>query len=567
MWRTAAVAIVSLAAGAAAAVWVAERWRPAAEPPLPEWTRLPNGLRFRVQRVKGAKDVAVVTVYAVGTDFDPPGQSGLAHFAEHVYVTSAAGAEPARTVEDWLERYRKQCSATTSDIDTCMAAVVGPNGLELELTDTAARMSDLRIDAASLDYERPRVLEQIEEPGETRVPWLPALKLARTRIHPVANAGHAGGTAADVERLTLGDVRAFARRFYCPANARIAVAGDVDPAAVAALIERIFAALPAGEPAPEPPIVEPLVGKVQIDRRDAPGPGYEPCRGVCIAYPYDRGESQFAAAALALAIWQVGGERPTEGFHVLPDPRSIAAVWNCDERPIEEVIAAYDSLVDDFAMHATGPAAADRMREVRRRMREVAARFRKDGLPSPWSGEGPSRSLALAFRLAVPGGGLNDFDSAIAALEPLTNRDMRKFVESWHVAERRVVVDVRGWKPTYQSDASADEKKDAPTRSPLPPLSTISEVRIALIWDETTQSIHRKIGDREYANDDDLQKTVADAHDAWVRKGEPDAPVTIDADPRIPWSEVIAVVNVIKRCGIDKIEFAMGAAPKKALPK
>jgi biopolymer transport protein ExbD len=49
-----------------------------------------------------------------------------------------------------------------------------------------------------------------------------------------------------------------------------------------------------------------------------------------------------------------------------------------------------------------------------------------------------------------------------------------------------------------------------------------------------------------------------------VKAGKPDAHVTIDADTRIPWSEVIAVVNAIKRAGIEKIEFAMGAPKRDA---
>ena len=97
----------------------------------------------------------------------------------------------------------------------------------------------------------------------------------------------------------------------------------------------------------------------------------------------------------------------------------------------------------------------------------------------------------------------------------------------------------------------------------LPSLDLISEVRIAILWDENTQQIHRKMGVREIPDDGDLQRSITEAHQAWVQKGKPDAPVTIDADARIPWSEVVNVVNIIKLAQIEKIEFAMGAPPKK----
>jgi biopolymer transport protein ExbD len=97
----------------------------------------------------------------------------------------------------------------------------------------------------------------------------------------------------------------------------------------------------------------------------------------------------------------------------------------------------------------------------------------------------------------------------------------------------------------------------------LPSLDLISEVRVAMVWDDSTRTIHRKLLTREIPDDGELQRAIHEAHDAWVAKGKPDAPVTIDADGRIPWNEVINVVNIIKRCDINKIEFAMGAAPKK----
>ena len=97
----------------------------------------------------------------------------------------------------------------------------------------------------------------------------------------------------------------------------------------------------------------------------------------------------------------------------------------------------------------------------------------------------------------------------------------------------------------------------------LPSLDLISEVRVALLWDEQKFVVHRKMGVREIPDDVELQKSIQEAHQAWVQKGKPDAPVTIDADGRIPWNEVINVVNIVKRCNIEKIEFAMGAPPTK----
>lgn len=565
MWKTAVAAVLALAAGATAAVWVAGRWMPPEEPAIPEWTRLPNGLRFRAQRIERTKQVAVMTVFAIGSDSDPEDRAGLAHLAEHLYCTSAAGAEPSRTVDEWNERYKDRCDASTHETYTSIVGVVGRQGLEHELKDVAARMSDLRIEQSDLDREQPRVLEQIAEHLDSPVPWARARRVAHARLHPVPNDGHGEGIAAEVERLTLDDLREFARRAYCPANARIAVVGDIDPAEVTALVTRIFASLPAGEPTRYMLPGAPDIGDVRIDRGASPGPGYERCHGVCIAYLFCPEDDSDRAALAALGTWGKPGATPSDWMIVLPDDRSICVVWQGDERPAEDVTKAFDALVDEFAHHAAGDAAADRIRSAMRDFQKAAKSMREAGVPmqDPFAIDEGTRLIWAAQALAVSTSPLNDWKPVLAKVERLTNDDIRRFVAKWHVAERRVVVDDRGW--TRSSPPGDDEKTTKSGR--LPVFSTIPDVRVTLIWDETTQTVHRKLGDREYADDAELQKAIAAAHDALDKDGHADAPVTIDADSRVAWNCVIGVVNIIKRCGIDKIEFAMGEAPKKQPPK
>jgi zinc protease len=54
------------------------------------------------------------------------------------------------------------------------------------------------------------------------------------------------GAPADLVAANVDDARAFFRAFYHPANASIAIAGDVDAAATIGLVERYFGDLPAG---------------------------------------------------------------------------------------------------------------------------------------------------------------------------------------------------------------------------------------------------------------------------------------------------------------------------------
>ena len=88
-----------------------------------------------------------------------------------------------------------------------------------------------------------------------------------------------------------------------------------------------------------------------------------------------------------------------------------------------------------------------------------------------------------------------------------------------------------------------------------------SEMRIALLWDERAQRVERRFGVRAVPDDADLERTIGGARDAWIARGKPDAPLTIDADVHVPWSEVTTVVNLAKRLGIADVRFALGAPP------
>ena len=57
-------------------------------------------------------------------------------------------------------------------------------------------------------------------------------------------------------------------------------------------------------------------------------------------------------------------------------------------------------------------------------------------------------------------------------------------------------------------------------------------------------------------DDDELQQLIVAAHDGFVRLNSPDVPLTIDGDLRVPWQDVISVMNISKRAGMKQIEFA-----------
>ena len=92
----------------------------------------------------------------------------------------------------------------------------------------------------------------------------------------------------------------------------------------------------------------------------------------------------------------------------------------------------------------------------------------------------------------------------------------------------------------------------------MPVGTIIQEIRVALFWNEATGEVTRKIGTRVVPEDDRLQELLAESFADFKRLNKPDMSLTIDADPKVPWQDVVNVINLGKRVGIEKVEFAFG---------
>jgi biopolymer transport protein ExbD len=92
----------------------------------------------------------------------------------------------------------------------------------------------------------------------------------------------------------------------------------------------------------------------------------------------------------------------------------------------------------------------------------------------------------------------------------------------------------------------------------MPLNAVIEEIRVALFWDEAKQEVVRKIGTRVVPEDEILQELMAESFADFKRLNKPDISLTIDAEAKVPWGDVVNIINLGKRVGIDKVEFAFG---------
>ena len=105
--------------------------------------------------------------------------------------------------------------------------------------------------------------------------------------------------------------------------------------------------------------------------------------------------------------------------------------------------------------------------------------------------------------------------------------------------------------------------KDAGPDSSPSPVALLEEIRVTLSYDPTTGTTVTKLGARTITSDAELLALVAAAYEDYAEAGKPTAevPVIIDALPRVPWRDVVRVMNACKDNGYQKIQFAAPLPP------
>ncbi|WP_375481753.1 M16 family metallopeptidase [uncultured Jatrophihabitans sp.] len=242
---------------------------------------LGNGLRVVVAPDRSAPVVGVAVLYDVGIRSEPEGRTGFAHLFEHLMFQGSANLEK-------LEHFRYVQSSggtfngsTHFDYTNYFEALPS-NALERGLFLEADRMRSPRITEDNLANQLEVVKNEIRVNVMNRpyggFPWI---YLPAVLFDTFANSHNGYGGFEDLESATTADAQDFFDTYYAPANAVLAVAGDLDADETLALVETHFGGIRKRRAPKRPSFAEPAL---TAERRDTIDDAHAPIPAVAIGY-------------------------------------------------------------------------------------------------------------------------------------------------------------------------------------------------------------------------------------------------------------------------------------------
>ncbi len=218
-------------------------------------TELDNGMTVILLEDRNFPVASVQMLYRVGARNESYGQTGIAHFVEHMAFRDTENFPGTGVVSSIYARGGEWHGYTWTD-ETTYFATVPKQHLDLLLRIEADRMARLDIPKDDMEAERGAVLAEMHsyENYPTSM-LLDAVMYASFIAHPYRN--NTIGWESDIENLRHEEVVAFYERHYRPANAVLSVVGDFETQAALQRIRELFGDIPAGAATPLPRTIEP----------------------------------------------------------------------------------------------------------------------------------------------------------------------------------------------------------------------------------------------------------------------------------------------------------------------
>ena len=212
--------------------------------------RLENGLEVVVIPNNRVPVVTHMVWYRVGAADEPEGESGIAHFLEHLMFKGSNGLDPGPEDDLAPGAFSKivrslggNDNAFTSQDYTAYFQSIAVEHLETVMRMEAGRMRGIAPPLEDIESERKVVLEERSQRTDNNPQRLMYEQLSEAlyEAHPYGDP--IIGWRAEIEALRWEDIKTFYDQYYAPNNAILVVSGDVTGPQILALAQDIYGPL------------------------------------------------------------------------------------------------------------------------------------------------------------------------------------------------------------------------------------------------------------------------------------------------------------------------------------
>ncbi len=209
--------------------------------PVTDFT-LDNGMQVVVIQDHRAPVVTQMVWYKIGRADEVAGQSGIAHFFEHLMFKGTDTIKPGEFSEIVAANGGSDNAFTTNDY-TAYFQRIAADKLDLMMQLESDRMVHLNLSEENVATEKQVILEERNQRTDSDPSALMNEQMSAAQFlnHPYGIP--VIGWRHEIESLTRAQALAFYTAYYAPNNAILLVAGDVVPADVKALAEKYYGVL------------------------------------------------------------------------------------------------------------------------------------------------------------------------------------------------------------------------------------------------------------------------------------------------------------------------------------
>jgi predicted Zn-dependent peptidase len=201
-------------------------------------TVLRGGLRVVTERVPGVRSAAIGVFVGVGSRDESPALNGASHFLEHL-LFKGTDTRSAMDISSALDSVGGEFNAYTAREYTCYHARVLDEDLPMAVDVLGDMLTCSLIAPEDVEAEREVILDEIAMHDDDPDDVVHNLFAAKA-WHGTPLARPIAGSIESIQALTRSQINRYYRSRYVAPAMTVAVAGNVDHAAVVRLVRKAF---------------------------------------------------------------------------------------------------------------------------------------------------------------------------------------------------------------------------------------------------------------------------------------------------------------------------------------